>query len=63
MTVQGQEGESWGLGLAVQVVAETSQGSAAPSFTLPYSSWKKPCTVISGPGRKEKLAGSRLQIS
>ena len=39
------------------------QGSADPSFTSPYFSWKNSCTLISGPGSKEKLAGSRLQIS
>lgn len=61
--LQGQEGESWGPGPALRVDAEPSQGSADPSFTSPSFSWKNSCTLISGPGSKEKLAGSRLQIS
>lgn len=31
-------------------------------FTLPYFSWKNPCTML-GSCSKAKLAGSRLQIS
>lgn len=50
-------------GLALWVHAEPSRGSADSSFTSPYFSWDNPCAMIPGSGSKEKLAGSRLQIS
>lgn len=49
-------------GLALWVHAEPSRGSADSSFTSPYFSWDNSCTTL-GSGSKEKLAGSRLQIS
>ena len=58
VTAQRQEG----AGLASQMDLE-SPPRAVQTLHLPYVSWENAGMVTPGPGGKEELAGSRLQIS